>query len=212
MFIVGSSPPSPPSSFSNSTLYCLLWQTGQLRSKRLRPMPLTSCRSCIISLPTPTLDPLQETSKGTSTGQTNEDMMTGDLVYPNPLYPTTNSAQQQLYPTQYHEPTTRFCYPIPHGTYPTPPPYLPPPPGLGFSPQPHYPWPMQCTPTHLPQLLSLPLPSQTNPAQDREARHKANTATRHRRKRRRAPLIPPSHALVSCARPSCIFIATTMTG
>jgi hypothetical protein len=38
------------------TLYCLLWQTGQLRSKRLRPMPLTFCRSCIISLPTATLD------------------------------------------------------------------------------------------------------------------------------------------------------------
>jgi hypothetical protein len=62
--------PSPPSPFSNSTLYCLLRQTGQLRSKRLRLMPLTSCCSCIISLPTTTLDPLRETSKGTRTGHT----------------------------------------------------------------------------------------------------------------------------------------------
>ncbi len=45
----------PPFPFSNSTLYCLLWQTEQLRSKRLRPMPLTFCRSCIISLPTPVM-------------------------------------------------------------------------------------------------------------------------------------------------------------
>jgi hypothetical protein len=31
----------------------------------------------------------------------DEDMMTGDLVYPHPLYPTINFAQQQLHPTQY---------------------------------------------------------------------------------------------------------------
>jgi hypothetical protein len=54
------------SPFSNSSLYCLTWQ---LRSKHLRLMPLMSCRSSIISLPTPTLDPLRETSKSTRTRQ-----------------------------------------------------------------------------------------------------------------------------------------------
>ncbi len=69
----------------------------------------------------------------------DEDMMTGYLLYPNPLYPTINSAQQPLYPTQYYDPTTRVLHPTPHGAYASPQPYLPPPPGLGFSPHPHYP-------------------------------------------------------------------------
>jgi hypothetical protein len=55
---------------SNSILYCLLWHTGQLRSKRLRPMPLTFCRNCTTSSPTPTLDPSRATSKVKSSGQT----------------------------------------------------------------------------------------------------------------------------------------------
>ena len=58
----------------------------------------------------------------------DEDVMTGDLLYPNPTpYPTINSAQQ-LYPTPF--------YPTPYGPYAQPQPYLPPPPGLGFSPHP----------------------------------------------------------------------------
>jgi hypothetical protein len=141
----------------------------------------------------------------------DKDMMTGDLLYPNPLYPniTINSAQQPLYPTQYYDPTTRVL-----PTAPTPPlshtyPHLL---ALGFHLTPTTPWPMQCTLTRLPQPLTLPMPHQTKPAQEREARSKKNKATRHRRKRRRAPLTPPSHALLSCALPSCTFIATTMAG
>ena len=67
----------------------------------------------------------------------DEDMMTGDLLYPNPLYPTINSAQH-LYPPPPLYPTQQHLYPPP-GAYPTPQPYLPPPPGLGFAPHPHYP-------------------------------------------------------------------------
>ncbi len=65
----GSWLPSPPSPCSNSILYCLLWHTGQLRSKGLRPMPLTFCRNCITSSPTPSLDPLRGISQGQSWGQ-----------------------------------------------------------------------------------------------------------------------------------------------
>ncbi len=79
------------------------------------------------------------------------------------------------------------------------------------------PWPMQCYLTSLPLPLPLPLHQplplpplpQTRRAQDKKARSKA---TRHRRKRRRSLLTPPSHALLSCALPNCIFIATTMAG
>ncbi len=53
--------------------------------------------------------------------------MTGDLLYPNPLYPTINSAQHS-YPTPF--------YRTPYGQYAQHQPYLPPPPGLGFSPPP----------------------------------------------------------------------------
>jgi hypothetical protein len=170
MSIVGSSPPSPPSPFSNSTRYCLLWQTGQLRSKRLSPMPLTFCRSCIIlSLPTPTLDPLR-------------DMMTGNLLYPNPLYPTINSAQQQSYPTHYYDGSTRLSHPstqylpppqplTPHGASPQP--QLPPPPGLGFSPYRHYPMANVMYP-YPPAPAPTPAPVSSDKA-----------GTRHRRKQRK---------------------------
>ncbi len=43
---------------------------GAIASKRLRPMPLTFCRNCTTSLPTPTLDSLREISKVKSSGQT----------------------------------------------------------------------------------------------------------------------------------------------
>ncbi len=107
----------------------------------------------------------------------DEDMMTGDLLYPNPSYPTINSAQQPLYPTQYYDPTTRVFHPTPHGAYTTPQPYLPPLPGLGFSPHPHYPMAnaMYPYPPAMPQPFSLP--HQTKPAQDKETRSKENKAT-----------------------------------
>jgi hypothetical protein len=100
----------------------------------------------------------------------NEDMMTGDLLYPNALYPTINSAQQQLYPTQYHDLTIRFCYPISPGAFPNSQPYLPPPPGLGFHPNPTTPWPMQFTPTHLPQS---PAPASSDKAGTRQRKQEA---------------------------------------
>ena len=46
----------------------------------------------------------------------DEDMMTGDLLYPNPLYPTINSAQH-LYPPPPLYPTQQHLYPTP-GAYP----------------------------------------------------------------------------------------------
>ncbi len=51
--------------------YTLLFTVGHgaLRSKRLRPMPLTFCRNCITSSPTPTIDPLREISKIQSWGR-----------------------------------------------------------------------------------------------------------------------------------------------
>ena len=136
--------------------------------------------------------------------EADKDIMTGDVLYPKNLTPCTLPSTLPnnnctlpntitLLPTAL---TLRHNYPhllalAFHLTHPTP-------------------WPMQCTPTHLPQ--PLPLPMQRQVAQDREARSKENKATRHRRKRRRAPLPPPSHALLSCVLPRCISTATTMAG
>jgi hypothetical protein len=53
------------------------------------------------------------------------DIIIAMTVYPNPLYPTINSAQQQLYPPQYYDSTSRVFHPTPHGIYATPQPYLP---------------------------------------------------------------------------------------
>jgi hypothetical protein len=144
--------------------------------------------------------PFAEYLEGQEDGA-DDDILTGDLLYPNPSYPTINSAQQSLYPTNY-------------GTYTAPQPCLPHLLTLVFHLTLNTPWQMLCTPTHRPlrQILPLPPPPQTKPAQDREATSKASAATSHRRKRKRAPLTPSSHALLSCAIPSCIFIATTMAG
>jgi hypothetical protein len=145
----------------------------------------------------------------------DEDMMTGDLLYPNPLYPnplypSINSAQQHCTLPNSCILLNNICT-LP--TAPTPPlshtyPHLL---ALVFHLTPTTPWPI-CTPTRLPQPLALPPHHHTKPAQDTKARSKANKETRHRRKRRRAPLTPPSHALLSCVLPRRIFIATTMTG
>jgi hypothetical protein len=48
----------------------------------------------------------------------DEDMMTGDLLYLDPLYPIINSAQQPLHPIQYYD-FTRSVTLLP--TAPTPP-------------------------------------------------------------------------------------------
>jgi hypothetical protein len=131
---------------------------------------------------------------------TDEDVITGELLCPNPSYPTTktlhnknnctlpNTSRRVRQPSAILTPPLALVFHLTHNTL--------------------TPWSMQYTLTPLP----LPPPPQTNPAQDRKARSKASKETRHRRKRRRAPLTPPSYALLSCALPNCTFIATTMAG
>jgi hypothetical protein len=206
MFIAGSSPPSPPSPFFNSTPYCLLWQTGRLRSKRLRPAAYVLPQLHNI-LPHSNPRPFAGNLEGHEDGA-DEDMMTGDLLYPNPmypnhLYPTINSAQQQLYPTQY-------CYPTRPGAYPQP--QLPPPPGLGFSPHPHY----------LMANAMYPYPPAPAPAPAPASSDKAGTRQRGKKqgkqgnktppKEKTGTLTPPSIALLSCVPPRHTSIATTMAG
>jgi hypothetical protein len=73
----------PLSPFSTSILYCLRRPTGQLHSRRSRPMLPTSWASIPTSSPTPPFDPSRETSKGTRTERASV-RMGGDLVYPTP--------------------------------------------------------------------------------------------------------------------------------
>jgi hypothetical protein len=87
----------------------------------------------------------------------DEDVMTGDMVY----HSTGKPAQPSLYPNQYLDPFNGTYYPTPYGQYAHPQPYLPPSPGLGFSPNPSYPYPMANTlypypPTPAPGRLSAP--------------------------------------------------------
>ncbi len=93
-------------------------------------------------------------------------------LYPNPLYPAINSAQQQLYPTQYY-------YPTPNGAYPQP--QLPPPPGLGFSPHPHYPMANAMYPYPL-----APAPAPTPASSD-----KAGTRQRSKKQGKQGNKTPP---------------------
>ena len=94
----------------------------------------------------------------------DEDVMTGDLLYPTPFYPTLNSAQHS-YPTP--------PYPTPYGPYAQPQPYLPPPPGLGFSPHPSYPYPMvnamyPYPPTPAPAPSPAPAPATSDNTGNRQ--------------------------------------------
>ncbi len=147
----------------------------------------------------------------------DEDMMTGDLLYPNPCtLPSTLPNNNRIPPITTTAPLASLTL-LPNTvtlllTAPTLSHNYPHLLALVFHLTHTTPWPMQCTLTRLPQSLPSPMPHQTKPAQNREARSKENTATRHRRKRRRAPLTPASHALLSCALPSCTSIATTMAG
>jgi hypothetical protein len=75
-----------------------------------------------------------------------EDVMTGDLVY----HSTLNAAQPPVYPSQYLDPFTDNYHPIPYDPYAHTQPYLPPPPGLGFSPHLTYPYPMANALYHYP--------------------------------------------------------------
>ena len=94
----------------------------------------------------------------------DEDVMTGDLLYPTPFYPTINSAQHS-YPTPF--------YPTPYGPYAQPQSYLPPPPGLGFSPHPSYPYPMANAmypypPTPAPAPAPAPAPTTSDKTGNRQ--------------------------------------------
>jgi hypothetical protein len=180
-------------------------------------MPITSCRSGITSLPTPSLDrPFAGNFESQEYGA-DEGVMTGTCCTLPPL------TQPSTLPNKPYTLTNTLFEPL-TGTYTLPPTALTPTLSHTYlhrlalvfhlTPLTHTTWPMQCTLTPLPLHQPLPLPSlpQTRRAQDRKARKKASKATRHRTKRRRNPLTPTPHALLSCALPNCIFIATTMAG
>jgi hypothetical protein len=100
----------------------------------------------------------------------DEHMMTGDLLYPNPLYPNplypTINSVQHLYPPQPLYPTQQHLCPT-HGAYPTPQPNLPPPPGLGFAPHPHYPMANAMYP-YPPAIAPSPAPASSDKAGPRQ--------------------------------------------